>query len=52
MILTTSLYDIDQKLLTKKKQKQKQKQNSEFYLILILCLQVTHDFVHLHCSVD
>ena len=45
-------HGVDQKILTKNKTKQNKKQIiPEFYLILILCLQVMHDFVHLHCSI-
>ena len=39
-------YDVNQKIWTKKKKIQK------FQLISILCLQVMHDNVHWHCSID
>ena len=51
MFLTTSFYDMNQKVLTKKKE-EKKRLFPKFQLIPILHLQVMHDYVHLHCSID
>ena len=47
MILATSFYDKNWKILTKKTVL-----FPKFQLIPILRLQVMHDYVHLYCSVD
>ena len=52
VILTTSFYDINQKILTPKKKRKKKKLFANIQLIQILRLQVMYKYVHWHCSID